>query len=127
AILALSWLLVLFLGHGISYFYLNSTQQKLQTQLDMLYRQALPSSTAQKSRASVEEELYQLNKIDTSPSFINLLSKAGAVLKSSSNIQLVAMNYENAQLTLQIKTDDKTSTQLLQNFSGAGLKAKSEK
>ncbi|MGB6977156.1 MAG: type II secretion system protein GspL [Gammaproteobacteria bacterium] len=127
AILAASWLLVLFLGHGISYFYLKHTQQKLEAQLNTLYQKVLPNAVAPKSRASVEQELTQLKKIDTSPSFINLLSKAGTILKSSPNINLLAMNYEKPQLTLQIKSNANTLEQLLHHFAADGLKTRSEK
>jgi general secretion pathway protein L len=127
AILTISWLLVLFLGHGISYFYLNHMQQKLQAQLNTLYQQALPNVTSQKSQISVEQELAQLKIIDTAPSFINLLAKMGTALKKFPSIRLESLNYEKPQLTLQVKTNTKMLTQLLNNFVVEGLEARSEK
>jgi general secretion pathway protein L len=127
AILAVSWLFILFTGHCISYFYLKHKQQSLQTQLTTLYQQVLPYPTALQSRTRVEEELIQLKKIDTHPSFINLVAKTGEILKSSPNIHITAMDYESLALTLQIKTDPKTLTQLNHRFVEQGLVVKNDK
>lgn len=121
AALLAGWLL---LGIGtriVDYQRLAHEQQALNDQIEHVYRQAFPTDkNIVNPRVQMERHLAELGGGNSGKGFLDLLTQAGPVLKSTAGLEMKSLRSQNGELELELNmTDLQGLDQLKQRLTDA--------
>lgn len=104
--LLIIWFALFVISHVTEYIYLKVKYNRLDNQINTLYKQAFPQATSVVSpRTRIEHELERLTTAAAGNRFLQLLAAVGNLLYQNPKIRVQELSYQNNQLTLNILAD----------------------
>ncbi len=107
AALCASWLALLIILTSTKYIMLSSENSDLDTQISTLYSEIYPAATSVISpQFRIEREIKQLKGNQQNQSSLELIAKAGNILKEIPHTTIESLNFRENELKISIQTQD---------------------
>lgn len=125
-ILCASWLVLLVGLTSTKYIMLTSESSNLDKQITALYSEVYPEATAVISpQFRIGREIKQLKGTEQDQSSLELIAKAGNILKALPQTKIESLNFREDELKINLQTKDfKVLEQIVNNFKKADLEVK---
>lgn len=128
AILAISWLVILFLYPTVSYFVLKTRLSKIENQMSQIYRYHFPQASSMVApKLRMEEKLQKMAAGSGENRLLLLLAFVGKGLSPADDINLKRFDFQNNQLTLDVSAASSEHFAAFTNYlSQQGLRVKQQ-
>jgi general secretion pathway protein L len=123
-ILAAIWLVLQFSMLGVDYAHLSKLDDKQQTEIESLFKQAMPGSRLVKGseKTLMEQRLESLRSGGSGNGMLGLLARSGEVFKQTSGTHLRSLRFKDNKLDVDMDLPDlQTLDKLKQGLKDAGL------